>query len=66
MGLNIFSNADLKTALGIVNVARELIEAVDAIHTANESLQRWMAKSPEVSPELRELILQLDKAASRI
>jgi len=53
----------LKTAMDIVNAARELAQTVDAIKAANRELVDWVnANAQEVPIELQQKIIQLSNA----
>ncbi len=53
----------LKTAMDIVNAARELAQTVDAIKAANRELVDWVnANEQEVPIELQQKIIQLSNA----
>ena len=53
----------LKTAMDIVNAARELAQTVDAIKVANRELVDWVnANAQEVPLELQQKIIQLSNA----
>ncbi len=53
----------MKTAIDIVNAARELAQTVDAIKVANRELVDWVnANAQEVPLELQQKIIQLSNA----